>query len=88
MKKIPMEVIESCMIDGAKEFRIFFQIILPLAKSGLATRSKISLRLPSIGQNQQPEAMTWSLNTAKKNAENGAPGKSCPLMAMGKKSQL
>lgn len=37
MQKIPMEIIESCTIDGANEFRIFFQIILPLSKPGLAT---------------------------------------------------
>ncbi|MCQ6560470.1 carbohydrate ABC transporter permease [Paenibacillus mendelii] len=37
MQKIPHSIIESCMMDGASEFRIFFQIILPLAKPGLAT---------------------------------------------------
>ena len=37
MQKIPYDIIESCMMDGASEFRIFFQIILPLAKPGLAT---------------------------------------------------
>ncbi|REE66690.1 putative aldouronate transport system permease protein [Paenibacillus taihuensis] len=37
MQKIPYHIIESCMIDGASEFRIFFQIVLPLAKPGLAT---------------------------------------------------
>ncbi|MCJ8010443.1 carbohydrate ABC transporter permease [Paenibacillus sp. KQZ6P-2] len=37
MQKIPHSIIESCMIDGASEFRIFFQMILPLAKPGLAT---------------------------------------------------
>lgn len=37
MQKIPMEIIESCTIDGASEFRIFFQMILPLSKPGLAT---------------------------------------------------
>ncbi|MFC5404071.1 carbohydrate ABC transporter permease [Cohnella soli] len=37
MQKIPHDMIESCMIDGASEFRIFFQMILPLAKPGLAT---------------------------------------------------
>ncbi|WNR42765.1 carbohydrate ABC transporter permease [Paenibacillus roseipurpureus] len=37
MQKIPLSIVESCMIDGASEFRIFFQIILPLAKPGLAT---------------------------------------------------
>ncbi len=34
---IPPALIESAKIDGAGEFRIFFQIILPLLKSGLAT---------------------------------------------------
>lgn len=37
MQKIPHTIIESCMIDGASELRIFFQMILPLAKPGLAT---------------------------------------------------
>ena len=37
MQKIPYDMIESCMIDGSSEFRIFFQMILPLAKPGLAT---------------------------------------------------
>ena len=37
MQKIPHDMIESCMIDGANEFRIFFQMVLPLAKPGLAT---------------------------------------------------
>jgi ABC-type sugar transport system, permease component len=34
---IPTALIESAKIDGAGEFRIFFKIILPLLKSGLAT---------------------------------------------------
>ena len=37
MQKIPAEILESCMIDGAGEYRIFVQIILPLSKPGLAT---------------------------------------------------
>ena len=37
MQKIPHNIIESCHIDGASELRIFFQMILPLAKPGLAT---------------------------------------------------
>jgi putative aldouronate transport system permease protein len=37
MAKIPLEIIESAKIDGAKEFRIFFTIILPLSKPALAT---------------------------------------------------
>lgn len=34
---IPVALIESAKIDGAGEFRTFFQIILPLLKSGMAT---------------------------------------------------
>lgn len=34
---IPQALIESAKIDGASEYRIFGQIILPLLKSGLAT---------------------------------------------------
>lgn len=34
---IPSALIESAKIDGASEYRIFIQIILPLLKSGLAT---------------------------------------------------
>lgn len=34
---IPMALIESAKIDGAGEFRIFFNIIMPLLKSGIAT---------------------------------------------------
>ncbi len=37
MSKIPLEIIESAKIDGAKELRIFFTIILPLSKPALAT---------------------------------------------------
>lgn len=34
---IPYELSEAAMIDGASEYRIFFQIILPLSKPVLAT---------------------------------------------------
>lgn len=37
MSKIPLEIIESAKIDGAREFRIFFRIILPLSTPALAT---------------------------------------------------
>ncbi len=37
MQAIPMEIIESCTVDGANEFQIFFKMILPLSKPGLAT---------------------------------------------------
>ena len=34
---IPFALIESAKLDGAGEWRIFFQIVLPLLTSGLAT---------------------------------------------------
>ena len=37
IKSVPSATIESAKIDGAGEFRIFFQIVLPLIPSGLAT---------------------------------------------------
>ncbi len=37
MKEIPHEISESAMVDGAGNLRIFFQIILPMAKPALAT---------------------------------------------------
>lgn len=36
-KNIPLELEESAFLDGANEFTIFFRIILPLSKAGLAT---------------------------------------------------
>lgn len=35
--EVPQAIIESAKIDGAGEFRIFFQLVLPLVKAGLAT---------------------------------------------------
>lgn len=37
MQTIPESLIESAKIDGASEFRIFSQLVLPLSKPGLAT---------------------------------------------------
>lgn len=37
MRDIPGDLIESAKIDGASEYRIFFQIIIPLSKPVLAT---------------------------------------------------
>jgi multiple sugar transport system permease protein len=34
---IPQEITESAFVDGAGHFRIFFQLMLPLAKPALAT---------------------------------------------------
>jgi putative aldouronate transport system permease protein len=36
-KQLPMSLFESAKIDGASEFRSFFQILLPLTKPALAT---------------------------------------------------
>ncbi|WP_240545893.1 carbohydrate ABC transporter permease [Paenibacillus artemisiicola] len=35
--KIPMEIIESAKMDGAREWRIFFAVIIPLSTPALAT---------------------------------------------------
>ncbi|GIO14544.1 sugar ABC transporter permease [Cohnella xylanilytica] len=37
LSKLPIEVVESAKIDGAKELGIFFKIILPLSTPALAT---------------------------------------------------
>ena len=37
IKEIPESIIESAMLDGASEFRIFISLILPLSKAALAT---------------------------------------------------
>ncbi|WP_350356239.1 carbohydrate ABC transporter permease [Cohnella hashimotonis] len=37
MSKIPFEIIESAKVEGAREWRIFAQLILPLSKPSLAT---------------------------------------------------
>jgi putative aldouronate transport system permease protein len=37
MSKIPTEIIESAKMDGAREWRIYVQLILPLSKPALAT---------------------------------------------------
>ena len=37
MRDLPSELIESAKLDGASEYRIFFQMILPLSKPVLAT---------------------------------------------------
>lgn len=36
-KSIPKELIESATLDGAGEVRIFIEIVIPLAKTGIAT---------------------------------------------------
>jgi ABC-type glycerol-3-phosphate transport system permease component len=39
---IPTELIESARIDGAHEFRIYWQIILPLARPALAAQAVLT----------------------------------------------
>ncbi|MFI3257761.1 MAG: carbohydrate ABC transporter permease [Spirochaetales bacterium] len=41
--ELPISLVESAKIDGASEYRIFFQIILPLSKPVLATLTLFSL---------------------------------------------
>ncbi len=43
-RTIPTELIEVSRLDGASEFRIFFQIILPLAKPALAVLAIFSFQ--------------------------------------------
>ena len=35
--QVPDSVIDSCRLDGASEFRILFQFVIPLSKAGVAT---------------------------------------------------
>jgi putative aldouronate transport system permease protein len=37
LQKLPFDIIESCYIDGANEYTIFFKIVLPLSTPGIAT---------------------------------------------------
>lgn len=43
MRELPGELLESAKIDGASEYRIFFQMILPLSKPVLATISLFTI---------------------------------------------
>lgn len=36
-KSVPTEIIEAARIDGANEYRTFFRVVIPIAKSGIAT---------------------------------------------------
>lgn len=37
LSKVPIEIIESAKLDGAREFRVFFTIVIPLSTPALAT---------------------------------------------------
>ena len=41
-KTVPLSLIESAKIEGASEFRIYFTIVIPLAKAGIATIALIT----------------------------------------------
>ncbi|UKS26985.1 carbohydrate ABC transporter permease [Paenibacillus sp. HWE-109] len=43
MSTIPFALIESAKMDGASEYRVFFSIIIPISKSGLATIALFSV---------------------------------------------
>ncbi|MEC0227636.1 carbohydrate ABC transporter permease [Paenibacillus alba] len=43
MTTIPFALIESAKMDGASEYRVFFSIIIPVSKSGLATIALFSV---------------------------------------------
>lgn len=36
-RSVPFEIIEAAKIDGANEYSTFFRVVLPIAKSGIAT---------------------------------------------------
>lgn len=62
MKAVPESLYESASIDGAGDFRIYFQIFLPLAKPALAT---VGLFLVLGYWNQWYNAMLYIESTAK-----------------------
>ena len=37
--QVPNELIESCYLDGASDFRVLWQFVIPLSKAGIATVS-------------------------------------------------
>lgn len=42
-RSVPLEIIESAKIDGASNSRIFLQIVIPLARSGITTVAMFSM---------------------------------------------
>ncbi|MFY9302576.1 MAG: carbohydrate ABC transporter permease [Atribacterales bacterium] len=46
MRSIPFELIEAALIDGASHFTTFFRVVVPVAKSGIATSAIFAFLLP------------------------------------------
>ncbi len=44
LKSIPKEIEESAVIDGCPMYKVYFKIILPIAKAGLATVATLTFR--------------------------------------------
>lgn len=61
-RTIPIEVIEAAMMDGAKEVRIFIDVVMPISKNILVTGILI-LFLMSWSQFQIPMILTTSQET-------------------------
>ncbi len=59
LQTIPSALIESAKIDGAREFRIFVQIILPLSKPAIAT---VGLFIAFNYWNDWFQSMTYTTN--------------------------
>ena len=73
---LPMEILQSARIDGAGEFRIFNQIVLPMMKPAMATQAIFSfvtswnsLFMPSI-LNTKPEKFTMPQMVALLNGDS------------------
>lgn len=62
MKAIPDSLAESARIDGADDFRVYWQIYLPLAKPAIAT---IGLFLALAYWNEWYNAMLYIEDSAK-----------------------
>lgn len=77
-RKIPPEVIEAAVIDGASEFQILFRVVLPLAAPITATVALITFLLnwaqwfPILVISKSPETYTLPVALLAMNTELGA----------------
>ena len=76
-RAIPSEVIEASIVDGANEFRIFWHIVLPLAKPVVATVTIITFLLnwaqwfPVLVVSRSPKTYTLPVALLNMNGELG-----------------